>query len=149
MEIEMIKSAGGVFVPVFEHDLPRLEKFRNGEQYTLEARLTRNPAFHRKMFAFLNFCFQHWNAEHTGYAFTDEATQFDEFRKNLTILAGFYEVVTTIRGEVKYRAKSLKYGNMDQDEFSRCYNAMINAALKHVFGNTSDPALNNRLLAFF
>lgn len=77
------------------------------------------------------------------------ATQFDEFRKNLTILAGFYEVVTTIRGEVKYRAKSLKYGNMDQDEFERCYNAMINAALKHVFGNTSDPALNNRLLAFF
>ncbi|EED0778305.1 DUF1367 family protein [Escherichia coli] len=70
-------------------------------------------------------------------------------RKNLTILAGFYDVVTTIRGEVRYRAKSLSYANMDQDEFERCYNAMINAALKHVFGRSNNPELNNRLLSFF
>ncbi|HIB1529941.1 TPA: DUF1367 family protein [Salmonella enterica subsp. enterica serovar Muenchen] len=149
MQIEMIKSAGGVFVPVFEHDLPRLAKFKNGEQYTLEARLTRHPAFHRKMFAFLNFCFQYWNAENAGYEFTDEATQFDEFRKNLTILAGFHEVVTTIRGEVKYRAKSLSYGNMNQDEFERCYCAMVNAALRNVFGNSNDPHILDQLMAFF
>ncbi|ENA9892037.1 DUF1367 family protein, partial [Escherichia coli] len=109
----------------------------------------RNPSFHRKMFAFLNFCFQYWCAEHAGYEFSDEATQFDEFRKNLTILAGFYDVVTTIRGEVRYRAKSLSYANMDQDEFERCYNSMINAALKHVFGRSNSPELNNRLLSFF
>lgn len=66
MQIEMIKTAGGVFAPAFEHDLPRLTKFQNGEMYTAEFKLTRNPAFHRKMFAFFNFCFQHWAAFSTG-----------------------------------------------------------------------------------
>ncbi|EFG2485416.1 DUF1367 family protein, partial [Escherichia coli] len=45
MEIEMIKAANGVFVPAYERDLPRLAKFKNGELYTLEAKLTRNPSF--------------------------------------------------------------------------------------------------------
>lgn len=95
MEIEMIKSAGGIFVPVFEHDLPRLEKFKNGEQYTLEARLTRNPAFHRKMFAFLNFCFQHWNAEHAGYEFTDEQVYIGDTAKGAKGLLNLPQVTPT------------------------------------------------------
>ncbi|CND06559.1 Uncharacterised protein [Yersinia frederiksenii] len=31
MQIDMVKNAGGVFVPAFDHDLPRLTKFKNGE----------------------------------------------------------------------------------------------------------------------
>ncbi|EOU3079360.1 DUF1367 family protein, partial [Yersinia enterocolitica] len=106
MQIEMVKNAGGVFVPAFDHDLPRLTKFKNGEMYTADIKLTRNPAFHRKMFSFFNFCFAHWAAENAGYEFTDEYTQKKEFRNNLTILAGFFDVVTTIKGETKVRAKS-------------------------------------------
>ncbi|EPH6311324.1 DUF1367 family protein, partial [Escherichia coli] len=34
MEIEMIKAANGVFELAYERDLPRLAKFKNGEQYT-------------------------------------------------------------------------------------------------------------------
>ncbi|MDN6833668.1 MAG: DUF1367 family protein, partial [Enterobacterales bacterium] len=50
MQIDMVKNAGGVFVPMFEHDLPRLTKFKNGEVYTADFKLTRNPIFHKKMF---------------------------------------------------------------------------------------------------
>ncbi|MFW5410759.1 DUF1367 family protein [Pectobacterium brasiliense] len=149
MQIEMVKNAGGVFCPAFEHDLPRLTKFKNGEMYTAELKLTRNPIFHKKMFVFFHFCFQHWSGENAGYECTDEATQFDEFRKNLTILAGFFETVTTIRGEVRVRAKSLSFGSMEQDEFERCYSAMINAAIKHVFAGTRDENILNRLQNFF
>jgi len=149
MQIEMVKNAGGVFVPAFDHDLPRLTKFKNGEQYTAEIKLTRNPAFHRKMFAFFNFCFEYWSAENSGYEFTDEYTQKEEFRKNLTILAGFFDVVTTIKGETKVRAKSLAYANMEPDEFERCYNAMINAAIKHVFGSTTHQNTLQQLQSFF
>lgn len=149
MQIEMVKNAGGVFVPAFDHDLPRLTKFKNGEMYTADIKLTRNPAFHRKMFAFFKFCFAHWAAENAGYEFTDEYTQKEEFRKNLTILAGFFDVVTTIKGETKVRAKSLAYGNMEPDEFERCYNAMVNAAIKHLFGRTTDQNIINQLYSYF
>lgn len=41
MQIDMVKNAGGVFVPAFDHDLPRLTKFKNGEMYTADIKLTR------------------------------------------------------------------------------------------------------------
>lgn len=149
MQIEMIKTAGGVFAPAFEHDLPRLTKFKNGEMYTAEFKLTRNPAHHRKAFAFFNFCFAHWAADRAGLEHMDEHSQFDRFRKDLTILAGFYEQTVRLNGEVRTEAQSLAFSNMDQEQFERCYSALINAAIKHVFAGTTDPAILNRLQSFF
>lgn len=149
MQIELIKSAGGIFTPALEHDLPRLHKFRNGEQYTAEIKLTRNPSFHRKVFAFFNFCFAHWCANRAGLEHMDEASQFDRFRKDLTILAGFYEQTVRMDGTVRTEAKSLAYANMEPDEFERCYSALINAAIKHVFAGTKDQQILNQLQSYF
>lgn len=149
MQIDMVKNAGGVFVPMFEHDLPRLTKFKNGEVYTAEIKLTRNPIFHKKMFVFFKFCFQHWSANKAGLEHMDEHSQFDRFRKDLTILAGFYEQTVRLNGEIRTEAKSLAYANMEADEFERCYNAMINAAIKHIFAGTRDENILNQLQSFF
>ncbi|WP_336709828.1 MULTISPECIES: DUF1367 family protein [unclassified Cedecea] len=149
MQIDLVKHPGGVFSPAHETDLERLQRFKNGETYTAEIKLTRNPAFHKKMFAFFGFCFAHWAAENTGYECSDEYTQKEEFRKSLTILAGFFDVVTTIRGDTKVRAKSLAYANMEPDEFERCYSALINAAIKHVFAGTKDQRILNQLQSYF
>ncbi|WP_230580041.1 DUF1367 family protein, partial [Xenorhabdus bovienii] len=147
-EVPMVKSPGGVFVPAFEHDLPRLTKFKNGEMYTANIKLTRHPAFHRKMFAFFKFCFEHWSADKAGLDCMDEYSQFTRFRKDLTILAGFYEQTFRLNGELRTEAKSLSYGEMEPDEFERCYNAMINAAMKHIFRGCNQIT-ENRLLSFF
>ena len=149
MQIDLVKHPGGVFSPVNEIDIERLHRFKNGETYTAEIKLTRHPAHHRKAFAFFQFCFDYWSAAHAGYECSDEYTQKEEFRKNLTILAGFFDVVTTIRGETKVRAKSLSFSSMDQEEFERCYSALINAAIKHVFAGTKDPQILNQLQSYF
>jgi hypothetical protein len=149
MLIEMIKGPGGIFMPATDMEAGRLTRFKNGEQYTAEIKLTRNPAFHRKVFAFFNFCFQHWAADRAGLEHSDETTQFNRFRKDLTILAGHYDMVTNIRGEVRAEAKSLAYASMEQDEFERCYSSLINAALKHVFGGTKDQNIINQLYSYF
>lgn len=149
MQIDLVKHPGGVFSPAHEADLERLQRFKNGETYTAEIKLTRRPAFHRKMFAFFNFCFAHWIAERTPLANADEATQFDRFRKDLTILAGFYEQTMRLNGDIRTEAKSLAYANMDADEFERCYKSMINAAIKHVFAGTKDQQILNQLQSYF
>lgn len=148
MEISMVKGANGVFVPAFEHDLPRLTKFKNGEMYAFNIKLSRNPSFHRKMFAFFKFCFDHWCANKAGLENMDEYSQFDRFRKDLTILSGFYEQTVRLNGEVRTEAKSLAYGDMESDEFERCYHAIVNAALKHIFRGCSGIT-ESRLLSFF
>lgn len=146
---QMMKLAGGVFTPLNDDEAERLKSFRNNEQYEVEIKLTRNPAFHRKVFAFFNFCFEHWSAEHGEWKYQDEKAQFDTFRKHLTVLAGYFEQTFTIKGEVRIEPKSLSYGNMEQDEFEQCYSALINAALKHIFGNTTDRNTIDRLYSFF
>jgi len=79
----------------------------------------------------------------------DEHSQFDRFRKDLTILAGFYVQTVRLNGEIRTEAQSLAFASMDQEKFERVYSALINAAIKHVFSGTTDPSILNRLYAFF
>ena len=149
MKIQMIKMAGGVMAPASDMDSSKLTRFRTGEQYEIDIKLVRNPQFHRKVFAFLEFCFQHWAADRTDIQFMDEAAQFDTFREHLTVLAGYYEQTWTITGKLRVRAKSLSFGNMPQAEFEQFYNAVIRAALKHIFGGTTDQRIIDKLQSFF
>lgn len=146
---QMIKLPGGVFAPLNDDEAERLKSFQNNEQYEIEIKKQRNPAFHRKVFAFFNFCFDHWSADKTEWQFQDEQAQFDTFRKNLTVLAGYFDKTYTIKGDVQIEPKSLAYGNMEQSEFERCYNSLINAAMKHIFKGCNDQQILDRLYAFF
>ncbi|WP_336804059.1 DUF1367 family protein [Erwinia aphidicola] len=149
MKITFIKLHGGVLSPIDECEAERLKRFKNGEAYEAEITLRRSPEFHRKVMAFFGFCFEHWCADRAGIGNADEHTQRTRFRKDLTILAGFYDTVVNIRGEVRAEAKSLAYSNMDQEEFERCYSSLINAAIKHVFAGTRDPNILNQLRSYF
>lgn len=154
MKAQMIKAAGGAFVPLDDTTAEALKKFRNGEQYEIEIKEARNPQFHRKVFAFFKFCFDHWAADKTEWRYFDERTQFEAFRKDLTILAGFKDVYWSINAkegkpaEARFVAKSLAYGNMDQDEFERCYQALITAAIQHIFQGCDDRTAE-QLYSFF
>ncbi|MXN88578.1 DUF1367 family protein [Pasteurella canis] len=149
LRIQVIKMAGGLLAPLDDREAEALQSLKNGEQYEIEIIRTRNPSFHRKVFAFFNFCFEHWSADKTDWKYFDERKQFDTFRKNLTVLAGFRDVTYTIDGRMRVEAQSLSYGNMDQSEFEQCYKALINAALKEIFNNTTDENTINRLYSFF
>ena len=149
MQIQMIKQPGGLLLPASDGDAERLERFKSGVIYPVEIKQARNPAFHGKVFAFMQFCFEHWSADKTDERFKASAAQFDSFRKNLTVLAGYKDVTFTIDGRLRVEAKSLAFGNMDQDEFEDCYSALINAALVHVFANTKDKKVLDKLTGFF
>jgi len=136
---------GGLLAPVSDAEAARMVRYANGEQWTVEIKQARNPDFHRKVFKFLTFCFEHWASDRV---FMDEVGQFDCFRKNLTVLAGYSEKYYSIRGAVRVEAKSLSYGNMDQQEFEIFYSALISAALQHLFFKV-DPGIEEKLYTFF
>ena len=145
MKLEFIKQAGGLLMPADDHTAEKMTKFKTGEQYPVDIKRTRNPQFHRKMFAFFNFCFEHWAG---GHEFQDETLQREEFRKELTKLAGFYDQVFDLHGNFTIVAKSLSFASMDQEEFERCYNALIQAAMSNIFRSSDEQTLN-RLMSFF
>jgi len=145
MKLEFIKQAGGMLIPADDYSAEKLTKLKTGGQYPVEIKQARNPQFHRKVFAFFNFCFQHWSG---GHNFQDESLQFDQFRKELIIMAGFHNAYYSISSEARLEAKSLSFGSMSQDEFEQCYQALIQAAMSNIF-KTADERTLNQLMSFF
>lgn len=144
MKISFVKQYGGTLTPASDIEAERMKRFQTGEMYEVEIKLSRNPAFHGKVFKFFDFCFQHWR----GNEYQDEPAQREEFRKNLTILAGYFDKVVTINGEVKVRAKSLSFVAMDQETFEKCYKAMVDAAMRTIFQGCGED-VEEKLLSFF
>jgi len=147
MKITMIKHIGGTLTPANDREADKLTKFKNGEHYETDIKLSRNPDFHRKVFAFFNFCYEYWDGQTAHEHLTDEA-QMLRFRQDLMILAGYYEHAVRLDGHAVLTAKSLAFASMEQEEFEHCYTALINAACKHLFKDASEE-IYNKLLSFF
>ena len=145
MKIQVIKLAGGILAPSADMDAEALSKLQTNGQYEISVKRTRNPKFHKKVFSFFNFAFHYWACQRE---FMDEAGQFDTFRKQLTILAGYYDEYVGINGDVRIEAKSLAYGSMTQQEFESCYHALIGAAMKYIFTGCGQE-VEDRLMRFF
>jgi len=133
MKVECFKY-DNQFIPASDYETEKLKKLSTDEMYEIDVKVTRNPKFHRKAFAFLNYCFAHWKGPNE---YQDEAAQFLAFRQEMTILAGYYSKVFKVDGSLKLIAKSLAYGDMEQDEFEAWYSAVINVALDKIFVNAT------------
>lgn len=141
----MFKVAGGGLYPANDIESEKMKRFKNNELYTVDLKTTRNPGFHKKVFLFFNFCFEHWLSD-KEYMSTSE--QFDVFRNHMTVIAGYYSEYYNIDGSVRIEAKSLSYAKMEQSEYEEVYSALINVALKKIF-KTTDENTYNQLVSFF
>lgn len=146
MKLNMQKQPGGVLSPADDIAEEYLTKLKTGEWYEVEIKRSRNPHHHRKTFAFFNFAFSYWRGE---CEFQEEAAQFDSFRKQLTIQAGYYNQVWTLDGQgFTLEAKSLSYASMEQTEFEEFAVAMQNAAMATIFQGANERVIQE-LMSFF
>ena len=136
MEIALTKTMSG-YVPADQHTAEWSEKVKLGAVIHSDFKKARNPAFHRKGFALLNTAFSYWDPGDIDSKFGKPQKNFDRFRKDLTILAGMYEVVIRIDGTTRIEAKSLSFSSMDDQDFEKWYNAVINVILQRI------PVLQN------
>lgn len=148
-KFNLIKTRYG-FEPANDEEYESCKRFAVGEIIEADIKLNRNWKYHKKMFSFFNFCFEYYCADkNKKMEFMNSKAQQKEFRNNLTILAGYYEAVTDIRENTHLRALSLSYESMDQEEFEECSSAMINAALKEIFGRNTSQDILNQLYSYF
>lgn len=103
----------------------------------------RNYQFLKKYFALLNFAFEHQELGDVLYNGELVEPNFDEFRNNVTILAGYYTPVYDINGQVHLRAKSISFAKMDADEFEKLYQKTIDVILRKVLTRYTEEELHN------
>jgi hypothetical protein len=120
----------------------RITKFEAGECIQIDVVQPRNSKFHRKFFALLDVGFESWDPErkHKSYRGMPVAKNKEQFREDVTIMAGYYEQTFDLRGNLKLKAKSISFAKMEQEEFEELYSAVATVLLEQVLSNYKDRA---------
>lgn len=122
-------------LPACEEASEWLGKKRVGSTILVEPREPRNGAFFKKWFALIEMAYGYWSEAVEPLEFKGQPVRpsFLRFRKDLTILCGYYEAVTNLRGEVRIEALSISWAAMDEETFTKLYDATIQVLLARVF----------------
>lgn len=137
MKILLIKNMQGALIPASEEDLDKLKKYQVGATISADITQMRNAGLHKKWFTLVRVAFGLWveMCEMPKYKDQEVQPNFEKFREDLTILAGYSNIVVNINLEARAVAKSIGWGNMSQDEFESLYQATINVILGKVLAN--------------
>ena len=150
-KIFLVRSPGGLS-PSDDSSATFLSKIKQGQLVSADIVSPRNAKFLRKFFAMLDVGFDAWEPEEQTYKGQVAEKDRDRFREDITILAGFYRVVTNINGEVRLQAESISFANMPDDEqFEKVYSAVANVLLRKVLKNYTRADLDQvveRMLGF-
>lgn len=134
MELTLTRTENGL-VPADRESAEKLRKLKLGATARAKVAQMRNGKFFRKWFALVTVAFDHWEPGELQAPRWEGVTPekaFDRFRKDLTILAGYYESSYRLDGSVRIEAQSIAWGNMSEEAFETLYGNTINAVLKHV-----------------
>jgi len=126
MDALLVKTPNGALVPVDEAARTLVERIKVGQGVCATVRRARNVKFHRKMFSLFKLAFDTWEpVTPMEYKGLPVAKDFDRFRKDMTILAGFYKPVYNVRGELRLEAESLSFAAMDEERFEQVFRAVL------------------------
>ena len=131
-DIVLMKAPGGALVPCDEQSREVVSRWKLGQGVNVKATRARDIVRHRRFFAMLNLGFEAWEPPEQNYRGVPVAKNFERFRKDCLIAAGFYEPVANLKGEVRAEAKSMSFANMDEDEFNVVYSKVADVLLQKV-----------------
>jgi len=137
MEAFFTKMPNASFIPASEDDAELLSKVKVGETVRLTLVRPRNIKFHKKFFALINLAFDYWEPpKHgEGSAWSEKMPierNVERFRKDVTILAGYYDATYRLNGDVRLEAKSISFGSMSEDDFEKLYSKVIDVIINRV-----------------
>ena len=91
MDIMLVKTPGGALAPVDAEAREMVDKLKLGQGIQASVRRARNVRFHRKGMALFRLAYDVWEPlTPLEYKGLPVAKDFERFRKDMTILAGFY-----------------------------------------------------------
>ena len=139
----------GVLYPANQSDRALFDTIKQGEPRKITIKTVRNYPFLQKYMVMMRRAFELWEApdDHV-YKGVPIEKNFDEFRRNITIMAGHYQPVYDINGNLHLRAKSIAFPNMKEEEFSELFAKTIDVIIKMVQTRYTDDELRAHLQIF-
>lgn len=140
MDILLLKHPKGFLYPADELEAEKIKTMKQGVLVRAEVKQVRNPQFHRKFMALLRIGFDAFNPPAGEYKGFPVQKDFEQFREDVTIAAGFFTVSYRINGEMRVRAKSIRFGRMSQEDFERLYSQVANVLLQKILAHYQNRA---------
>lgn len=133
MEILCRRVPGGL-APESDDEAAKLGKLKAGASVRVTVTQEVNAKFRRKWWALAKYAFGLWSETMPEQQYRGQEVQpnFERFRKDLTILAGHFHPVWTLKGEMRVEANSLSWARMTDDAFEALYSATIDAVLAKI-----------------
>ena len=133
-DILLQKTANGFLVPASDEEFLKVRKFRVGSVIRCHVSTMRNYEFHKKWFALIGLAFDVWSetAPQQEYKGVPVLADRDRFRRDITILAGFFRPVFNVKGELRLEAESISFANMSADRFEELYSKTIDVILQKI-----------------
>jgi len=140
-----LRKLYNTFAPVDQVSLDAMEALPMNAEYKAILTRPRNVKFHRKFWALLDVAYDAWNPEPVFYKGLEVHKNKDRFRKDLIILAGYFNTVININGEVRLEAKSIAFASMGEDDFSRLYSKCIDVILGKILTHYTADDLDEQV----
>ena len=133
MEVLLRRTLQG-FAPTNDTEADKCRRYKLGSIVRVEMAQMRNYKFLQKFMVMLQIAFDAWSdsAKTQDYKGQPVEPSMERFRKDVTILAGYYTPVWNIREELRLEAKSISFGRMSQEEFEDLYSRVIDVLLQKV-----------------
>jgi len=141
------KAVNNSLVPCDQDAAEFVRKLKLGEETRVKITKARNIRFHRKYFALLQYAFDCFEPEdveipqHLSVRGIVPEKNFERFRKDLIILAGYHHATVRVNGDIQIEADSIAFGNMSEDTFAELYQKTIDVVLKYVLKNFTEEEL--------
>jgi hypothetical protein len=137
-ELLLTKLPNGTLAPADQETQEAVAKLKLGQAMHGKFSRVRNYKFLQKFMTLVRFGFDRWSDSVPQRTHRGQPVQanLDRFREEVTILAGHYDTVFSINGEMRLRAKSISFANMEEDEFEKVYSGVIDVLLQKVLSHT-------------
>ncbi|WNO05987.1 DUF1367 family protein [Rhodoferax mekongensis] len=149
----MMKAPGGALIPFDDDQADKVRKFKPGAVIRADFKEMRNGSYFRKWWTLVDYAFDLWSdgIDLMQYEGRDVLPNKERFRKELTIMAGYFHPVYSIDGSFTLEADSLQWSKMSEETFDKLYQATITAVLSKVLAHKNisreelDRAVDNLL----
>jgi hypothetical protein len=143
----LIRAETGL-VPADDHTREWFNRIKIGSTVLADARQMRNGGYFRKWWALVKLGYDYWSEDIETIEYKGERVlpDFDRFRKDVTISAGFYQPVVNLKGELRIEPESLRWASMSEERFTQLYDATIRVLLRRVFNGKVCPTWSEEQL---
>jgi hypothetical protein len=137
-----MKRIGKTLVPIDEHTDERMADIKEGIRLKVSCVYPRDVEQHNRFFAMLRFAFDYWEPPAMQIGNMSAVKEFETFRENVIVMAGFRYPVINTDGSFTWKAKSISFDDMAPEDFNKCYQACFSVLYDMVLSSVEGMSLH-------